>query len=285
MASDTDNEPNEAERSRKFWDAQVRDQRYSAVDGPGMLLFDSRLVEIRRRREEAIVQRLLLDPFQRTDVRILDAGCGTGRWSFWFADRGATVIGTDFSGEMIGRCLERQQVIKQQGLTVADRIAFRQQNLWDVQDEAGFDVIFCGGVLQCVSDDELKQFAERVVPLLKTGGLLLTRDSVLRRRVDLSGNFPVHYRRDTEYADIFSQHGLTRLCSTRAWIQPQLVTRIPQWFPLKGKPLELIADADGWLLTHPPLRWLLPVYRKVTGRGIGAVPDHRFFLYQRNRET
>jgi SAM-dependent methyltransferase len=263
----------EAERSRRFWDAQVRDHRYEGLDGPGMLLFDDRLVAMRRGREESIMQRLLDDVLKRSPLRVLDAGCGTGRWSFWFAKHGAHVTAIDFSQEMIDRCCERQQELRDSGESAtAEFITFRQQNAWEVDD---------GGVLQCLEDERISEFARRASRALQPEGVILTRDSVLSHRVDQDGEYPVHYRRAAEYESVFNACGLTKIRDAGAWIHPQFITKLPGWFPLSGHLLALAVDVDGWLLTHAPLKWLLPVYQRVTGRGIGAVPDHRFFLYQR----
>jgi len=272
----------EAERSRRFWDAQVRDRRYEALDGPGMLLFDDRLVSLRRGREEALMLRLLDEVLRKASLRVLDAGCGTGRWSFWFAKRGAQVTATDFSQEMIDRCHQRQQELRDSGESeTADLITFRQQNAWEVDGHGQFDLIYGGGVLQCLDDERLSEFATQASRALQPEGVILTRDSVLSRRVDQDGDYPVHYRRAAEYESVMDSCGLAKIHDERAWIHPQFVTKLPGWFPLSGRPLEVAVDVDGWLLTHAPLKWLLPVYQRVTGRGIGAVPDHRFFLYQR----
>jgi SAM-dependent methyltransferase len=247
-----------------------------------MLLFDDRLVALRRGREETAIQRLLGDVLRRTSLRVLDAGCGTGRWSFWFARHGAQVTAIDFSQEMIDRCCERQQGLRESGESeTADLITFRQQNAWEVDDGGEFDLIFCGGVLQCLDDKHVSEFAQRASRALQPDGVVLTRDSVLCRRVDQDGDYPVHYRRAAEYESAFSASGLTKAQDVGAWIHPQFITKLPGWFPLSGRPLAFAVDVDGWLLTHAPLRWLLPLYQRLIGRGFGAVPDHRFFLYRR----
>ncbi len=272
----------ESERSRRFWDAQVRDRRYEGLDGPGMLLFDDRLVALRRGREESIMQCLLNDLLRRPSLRVLDVGCGTGRWSFWFAKHGAQVTAIDFSQEMIDRCRERQQELRDSGEpAMADLITFIQQNAWEVNGHGQFDVIYGGGVLQYLDDEQLSEFARQASRALQPEGVILTRDSVLNRRVDQDGDYPVHYRRAAEYESVFNACGLTKIRDTGAWIHPQFITKLPGWFPLSGRPLAVAVDVDGWLLTHAPLKWLLPLYQRTTGRGIGAVPDHRFFLYQR----
>jgi SAM-dependent methyltransferase len=35
--------------------------------------------------------------------RVVDVACGTGRWTAWFADRGANALGIDFCEEMLAR--------------------------------------------------------------------------------------------------------------------------------------------------------------------------------------
>lgn len=270
-----------AERSRRFWDAQVQDRRYEGVDGPGMLLFDDRLVALRRGREESVMLRLLDDVLRRTDLKVLDAGCGTGRWSFWFAKHGAEVTAIDFSREMIDRCCERQRELCNSGeAETASLITFRQQNAWEIDGDGQFDVVFAGGVLQCLDDEHVSEFARCAGCALRPEGVVLTRDSVLSRRVDQDGDYPVHYRRAAEYESVFNACGLGKVRDAGAWIHPQFITKLPSWLPVSGRPLEVAVDVDGWLLTHAPLKWLLPLYRRVSGRGIGAVPDHRFFLYQ-----
>ena len=42
-----------------------------------------------------------------TDSRVLDAGCGTGFYTDWLTERGATVVGVDASEEMLARARER----------------------------------------------------------------------------------------------------------------------------------------------------------------------------------
>jgi 2-polyprenyl-3-methyl-5-hydroxy-6-metoxy-1,4-benzoquinol methylase len=278
---DTDVLP-EAERSRRFWDAQARDRRYKAIDGPGMLLFDDRLVALRRGREEAVVTRILGDVLHKPSLRVLDAGCGTGRWSFWFAQQGARVTAIDFSREMIDRCCERQQKLRNSGESeTADLITFVRQNVWEVIVDGEFDVVFCGGVLQYLDDRHVSEFGRCAGHGLKPNGVLLTRDSVLPDRIDQDGDYPVHYRRATEYESVFQACGLKKIRDERAWIHPQVITKLPLFVSPPGRSLALAVDVDGWLLTHAPIKWLLPLYRRMTGRGIGAVPEQRFFLYQR----
>lgn len=56
----------------------------------------------------ALESRLLQDLFRAcTAKRVVDVACGTGRWSAWFADRGASVFGIDVCEEMLGQVPRR----------------------------------------------------------------------------------------------------------------------------------------------------------------------------------
>lgn len=56
---------------------------------------------------EGPVLKRLLGPV--TGLRVLDAGCGTGRHAVDLAARGAEVVGLDFSGGMLGRAIARAE--------------------------------------------------------------------------------------------------------------------------------------------------------------------------------
>lgn len=58
------------------------------------------------RLEEPVLKRLL-GPV--TGLRLLDAGCGTGRHAVELARRGAEVVGVDFSSGMLGRAIARAE--------------------------------------------------------------------------------------------------------------------------------------------------------------------------------
>ena len=74
--------------------------------------------------------------------RILDVGCGAGRYTVEFARRGAEVVGVDFSEEMIRMARERAV---QHG--VADRITFLAVEFldWAQSTDQHFDVSLAMG--------------------------------------------------------------------------------------------------------------------------------------------
>jgi len=95
--------------------------------------------------------------------RVLDAGCGAGRYAAWLADRGADVVGVDASEAMLDRARER----------VGDGATFRRADLGDSLDFAAdgeFDGVVSSLVLDYVADwrATFGEFARLLAP----GGFL-----------------------------------------------------------------------------------------------------------------
>lgn len=96
--------------------------------------------------------------------RVLDAGCGSGRYTEWLLDRGAEVVGVDASDAMLTEAAER----------VGDRATLRQVDLETplafAEDDA-FDGVVSSLVLTYVADwrDPLAEFSR----ILRDGGFLV----------------------------------------------------------------------------------------------------------------
>ena len=95
---------------------------------------------------------------------ILDAGCGEGYLSRYYASKGAIVTGVDFSEKMITIAREK---------TSDDSTSFQVGNLCNLKDlsDSSFDFILCNLVLLNVSC--LKESIMEFNRLLNTGGVLL----------------------------------------------------------------------------------------------------------------
>ena len=103
-------------------------------------------------------QRLALRPWLQVKpgTRVLDVGCGVGRWSRMLAAKGATVTGVDLSPTMIAQAQQRAAA---EG--VADRCQFRVQDLSRLEVDGQFDVVLGVTVLQHILDPELLRDAVR----------------------------------------------------------------------------------------------------------------------------
>jgi SAM-dependent methyltransferase len=120
------------------------------------------------------VDKFILDELQMTreqirGKRVLDAGCGQGRWSYGFIKLGATVRGIDTSVSAIKYANEHlKRTTPPARFCVLNVLDERQ--LSKVFNNAEFDIIWCWGVLHHTGDPE-KGF-DNLVKLLKPGGTI-----------------------------------------------------------------------------------------------------------------
>lgn len=133
---------------------------------PGTL-FDALAAEYETMRKE-----LAWDPFPHiaaafdgVDLRnmeILDAGCGTGECTRWFASQGAKPIGIDISGEMCFHAAER-----------SENIMYFQHDLREVLPfgSASFDGVVALGCLEYLSD--IRAVVEEFHRVTRPGGMFL----------------------------------------------------------------------------------------------------------------
>lgn len=96
--------------------------------------------------------------------RILDAGCGHGRYAGWLIERGADVLAVDENTEMLEQA--RQRVSKQAELRQAD-----MTEPLEFVDDSEFDGVVCGLSLHYVKDwrQPFTEFAR----ILRPGGFLV----------------------------------------------------------------------------------------------------------------
>ncbi|MEH2083807.1 MAG: class I SAM-dependent methyltransferase [Nostoc sp.] len=104
---------------------------------------------------------------QRQDIRILDAGCGTGVGTEYLVHLNpqASVVGIDLSTAALAVAKERCQ------RSGANRVEFHHLSLFDVEQLPGeFDLINCVGVLHHTSDPirGIQALAKKLAP----GGLM-----------------------------------------------------------------------------------------------------------------
>lgn len=105
--------------------------------------------------------RLPRDYFQ--NKLVLDAGCGTGRWTYAMALLGARVVAVDFT--------EAGVAVTQEGTGPLENVAVIQANIFHLPfPDDTFDFVVSWGVLHHTPNT--KSAFDRLVPLVKKGGQL-----------------------------------------------------------------------------------------------------------------
>ncbi|MEZ5926760.1 MAG: methyltransferase domain-containing protein [Hyphomicrobiaceae bacterium] len=171
------------------------------------------------RRFNSVFRKPMFDRFVYTlegigdakGKRVLDIGCGSGRYCVEIAKAGGLVTGIELSAEMLKMAEER---VRAAG--VADRVELLEADFvaWaDQQTGRAFDVAFAMGVLDYVED--APAFIQRMGKVARTAMASFPKPTLVRMplrkmRYGLR-NCPVHFYRDGEIRDMFAKAGLTKL--------------------------------------------------------------------------
>lgn len=163
-------------------------------------------------------------------ARILDVGCGIGRWSCRLAHRGASVTGVDLSPTMIGQARRRAAA-----RGVAGRCEFLTQDLAALEVAGQFDLILGVTVLQHILEPaRLQASVERLAARLAADGRLILLEAAPERAVTSCDSPIFRARPREEYRRLFAASGLSVEAITgvdpapfRPWLLPHL-PRIPR---------------------------------------------------------
>jgi SAM-dependent methyltransferase len=150
--------------------------------------------------------REALRRFDRSPVRILDAGSGTGEYAFWIAEQfpAATVLALDLNARHIDIC---QRLVAEVG---PKNLTFRRADLTAFDDRGPFDLIYSVDVLEHIADNHavIRSLAERLSP----GGALLIRIPEMIQRRRLPERLFVSLQEWAEEEHTGQHFNLTTLC-------------------------------------------------------------------------
>lgn len=177
--------------ARQFWRSSKRGQI-----GPKQLY---------ERQREHLQQDIL--PLLEGSARLLDIGCADGEFSLLFAQKVAHVLAFDIGEELVAQARERAERLG------VGNIEFRVADIFEFQTEERFDAVSLMGVLTCISDDNAAaRVLLKATSLLKPGGLLILKDSVLLHgqepRYLLTEHYEAKYRPEARYLALIRSMGL-----------------------------------------------------------------------------
>jgi len=178
-------------------------------------------------------QQLALDRWLRLPrgTKVLDVGCGVGRWSRTLAERGAQVTGIDLSPTMISEARRRAAL---QG--VAQHCRFLVQDLAELDAGERFDVVLSVTVLQHILDPRaLRAAVQRMTAHLAEGGAMIVLEAAPSRTTGRCNSRVFRARPRSEYLRLFADCGLhLRAISGvdptpfRHWLLPHLPRLTPR---------------------------------------------------------
>ena len=211
-----------------YW--EQRAQRFAASDGGlaavcsfGMPRFYNRAIDLS--------QRLALRRWLRVraGTRVLDVGCGVGRWSERLAARGAAVTGIDHSATMIAAARQRVN-----GKGLRGECRFLLQHLTALDAGGRYDLVLSVTVLQHVLDTATVRVSlQRMVEHLAPAGTLVLLEAAPERACGRCDSATFRARARSTYVRLFAECGLELRAvhgvdpaPFRTWLLPHL-PRLP----------------------------------------------------------
>ncbi|GLX13023.1 flagellar glycosyl transferase FgtA [Pseudomonas straminea] len=167
-------------------------------------------VALYQRQEEHLLEHVL--PLLGENDHLLDIGCADGRFSRLFARKVARVSAMDLGAELIEQA---RALARAEGL---DNVEFQAGNVFDFDTEDRFDAVSLMGVLTSISDDlAAARVLLKAVSLLKPGGLLILKDSVLleghEARQLLNEQYEAKYRPESRYLALIRSMGMYEIAN------------------------------------------------------------------------
>lgn len=138
------------------------------------------------------------------EARVLDLGCGAGTWTELFAQRFGSVVAIEQSPPMLAAA--RTTLGRYSNVELLNR---------DVREPlppGPFDLVFCGGLCQYLSDADAVALVRAAVERLAVRGRVVLRESTVESdREHAQGEYQAIYRSVEIYRTLFREAGLTRV--------------------------------------------------------------------------
>ena len=173
-------------------------QAKPSILGPYMMNgfgFPTSAGRLRFRREQDTVARALTS--LPSECSVLDLGSGVGFWTEYFAHRFAHVVSVEASPVLYSSLSDRCSRYPNVTTITGDALAFEPQEK--------FGLVFLGGLLMYLNEQDVLMLLERLAPSLEEGALILCRESTVRRGTrTLQAEYQVVYRSVENYRRIFA---------------------------------------------------------------------------------
>ena len=214
-------------------------------------------------------QRLALEPWLRVcaGMRVLDVGCGVGRWSRMLAARGATVTGVDLSPTMISEARRRAA---REG--VAARCRFEVQDLSNLSVDGEYDLVLGVTVLQHILDPEaLRAALLGMRARLRPGGRMILLEAAPTAFVKRCDSTVFSARHRGVYLDLFRRCNLQLAALTGVDPAPFRTRLLPY--------LRSLPSGLAWALIALSTALSLPV-NALVGRRAVSLSWHAVFVLE-----
>ena len=174
----------DADRAKEFWRKRAKGalEKDLGVLQSSMLTSREEDAENRWEIEKNGVLEILKTVIKPNDY-LLEPGCGTGRWSRELIQHVEGVTAFDPFEEFIevGKGIQKNQPAQ-------NGISYQVGDILSFESPKRFDGLFCAGLLNYLSEKELRVFVEMAAKCVATNGWLFLKESIgVEKRLELHG--------------------------------------------------------------------------------------------------
>ena len=201
-----DNEDINPDKEKDFFNDRANRDLESDLS---IVLFQDKENSAQRHEEE---KKLFYDHIDTSGKKVLEIGCGIGRWAEALHDKCESYLGLDFSEELIE--------IAKKTYKDFDDCHFQLMSATDIKVdelliEPPFDIVIFSGFLMYINDDDLKIIMdevnsvctdEKIVFAMEPTSCMETRLTLKDFYSDgLEADYNAIYRTEQEYRDVFAR--------------------------------------------------------------------------------
>ncbi|MCU7850192.1 MAG: class I SAM-dependent methyltransferase [Candidatus Thiodiazotropha sp. (ex Lucinoma kastoroae)] len=218
--------------------------------------------------------------------RVLDVGCGAGAWVEIFANCYKSVIGIENSPLMVEAARKRVAHLSNAQILQGDG----RHDLPTGQ----FDLIFLGGLCMYLDSGDVVELLQSLKSRLSEGGLLILRESTVRKGVLLvGGEYQAIYRSVDMYSQLFEEVGISCLevrqnsGYANMVIAEEFIDFRRKWLPFLPKDSTFLGYLTWWILRGitPISFWALPQVVSKLNIPWPRLQNHFFKLQLINSES
>ncbi len=195
------------EKTKEFFENRAK--KKNQVSYLSLTMYQDKNPDLAEQRDRD--EKSIITPFLELDknIKVLDIGCGVGRWANIFKGKVSAYLGLDFSEEL----LQIANSIYADSL----EINFQKMSATELNPELlliqkPFDLIIISGLLIYLNDLDIKNLIDAIILLSKKGTIIYLREPIsllTERKIlidhfskDLNSSYHAIYRTQRELEDL-----------------------------------------------------------------------------------
>ena len=169
------------------------------------------LAEARDRYEK----KTALSLFKMSDrTKVLDIGCGTGRWGFFLVGKAHSYLGIDYSEKILGIAQKELEKYKVDSNFTFQALPCTDLEVQKLKIKPPFDLILIAGLCVYLNDKDCLRLLSQVPELAGPQARVYIREPIATAQrltlrefysEDLGSRYNAIYRTDADYQELFAQ--------------------------------------------------------------------------------